>query len=563
MEQCELPVGWERGTLAEAATWGSGGTPSRKNPEYYGGTIPWVKTGELGPRILTETEETITELGLAHSSAKVFPAGSIAVAMYGATIGKVSILGIAAATNQACAVAIADPLFVHTEFLFHYLFAQRDEFANAGKGGAQPNISQGLIKDWPLPLPPLGEQRRIAAKLDTTLGAVEACRQRLDGVAEILKRFRQAVLAAATSGELTREWRENNPSTHDTSRDNKVLENHSPDSPVSALPESWTLSRGADIVEKGADIVYGIVQPGPKLQEGVPYIRGTDILCGKILEGQLLRTSQAIAARYKRSELRAGDVLLGIIRATKVAIVPPSLTGANITQGTARFRPSSRIRSKFLAIALESPSIQQWLHDHYRGIDMPGLNLADVRRVPIPLPSLREQDEIISRFSAMTALADQLEARLTSARKIVDRLTPALLAKAFRGELVPQDPSDEPASVLLERIRAARQEEAGAGKPSRRGRRKVAANTDQIPLDAAPVPSDLLSGLLQECGALSERALLAASELEPGRFRRQLELEMKAGRIREELEEGGEGVGRRWVSVTPPVSVSTRASPAP
>ncbi|MFN9569041.1 MAG: restriction endonuclease subunit S, partial [Cyanobacteriota bacterium] len=106
-------------TLFEVATWGSGGTPSRKNPEFYGGSIPWVKTGELGPRLLSETEEAISELGLAHSSAKVFPPGSIAVAMYGATIGKASILGIAAATNQACAVATVDPLIAHKEFLFH------------------------------------------------------------------------------------------------------------------------------------------------------------------------------------------------------------------------------------------------------------------------------------------------------------------------------------------------------------------------------------------------------------------------------------------------------------
>ena len=146
--------------------------------------------------------------------------------------------------------------------------------------------------------------------------------------------------------------------------------------------------------------------------------------------------------------------------------------------------------------------------------------------------------DVHNKVALPFTLADQLEARLRSARKVVDRLTPALLAKAFRGELVPQDPSDEPASVLLERLRAARQAEAGAGKPSRRGRRKAAANPDPGALDAAPVPPDLLAKLLQECGALSERALLAASELEPRRFRAQLQQEMQAGRIREGLEDG-------------------------
>jgi len=103
---------------------------------------------------------------------------------------------------------------------------------------------------------------------------------------------------------------------------------------------------------------------------------------------------------------------------------------------------------------------------------------------------------------------------------------------------VPQDPGDEPARVLLERIQAARQADAGAAKSSGRGRKKAAALPDQLPLDAAPEPCDLLSGLLLECGALSERALLAASELDAARFRRQLQIEIEAGRISEAMEEG-------------------------
>jgi type I restriction enzyme S subunit len=158
------------------------------------------------------------------------------------------------------------------------------------------------------------------------------------------------------------------------------------------------------------------------------------------------------------------------------------------------------------------------------------------------LPSIEEQHEIVRRTQRLFTLADQLEARLNAARKIVDRLTPALLAKAFRGELVPQDPNDEPASVLLERLaatrRAARQAEAAAGKPSRRGRPKAGANPDQLPLDAAPVPPDFLAGLLRECGALSERALLAVSELEPQRFEQQLFRELERGTAREVQADG-------------------------
>ena len=157
--------------------------------------------------------------------------------------------------------------------------------------------------------------------------------------------------------------------------------------------------------------------------------------------------------------------------------------------------------------------------------------------------SLPEQAAINERIEALFTLADQLEARLNSARRVVDRLTPALLAKAFRGELVPQDPENEPASELLARIRAARQAGASAAKPSRRGRRKAAASPAQLHLDAAPVPPDslppdLLACLLRECGPLSERALLAASELRPETFRVQLAREQGLGAVRETRDDG-------------------------
>ena len=156
------------------------------------------------------------------------------------------------------------------------------------------------------------------------------------------------------------------------------------------------------------------------------------------------------------------------------------------------------------------------------------------------VPPLQEQAEIISRAQDLFTLADQLEARLTTARKLVDRLTPALLAKAFRGELVPQDPNDEPASVLLERIRAARQAEAATKKPSRRGRPKAAANPASSPVVAAPVTPDRLASLLRECGALSERALRAASELDPASFQVQLAHERSLGAIGNVVDDGQE-----------------------
>jgi type I restriction enzyme S subunit len=211
-----------------------------------------------------------------------------------------------------------------------------------------------------------------------------------------------------------------------------------------------------------------------------------------------------------------------------------------------RVRTGAELYPDFLAYCLRSQAESGKLSDLFTGTTIKHLTGKALASFVFMLPPREEQAEIINRVESLFALADQLEARLTTARKVVERLTPALLAKAFRGELVPQDPTDEPASVLLERIRAARQADAAARTPSRRGRRKAAANPAPSLFDAASAPPDQLATLLQECGALSEKALLAASELEPQRFAVQLALEQAAGRIRRVHDNGQDA----WEAVT-------------
>jgi type I restriction enzyme S subunit len=188
---------------------------------------------------------------------------------------------------------------------------------------------------------------------------------------------------------------------------------------------------------------------------------------------------------------------------------------------------------QWLLLCLRSPSGRRQIEGLSSGNQLSMRNLAqkNLLSIRIRMPPLDELEAIKRAANELFSLADQLESRLTTARKIVDRLTPALLAKAFRGELVPQDPSDEPASVLLERIRAARQAESAASSPSRRGRRNAAANPAPSPGDAAHVTPDRLASLLRECGALSEKALLAASGLDPANFQAQLAHERSLGAI--------------------------------
>ena len=202
------PQGWVTTTLEVVADWASGGTPSRSNGAFFNGDIPWIKTGELGPKFIRDAEEKITPEAIEHSAAKIFPKGSVGIAMYGATIGKLSIWGISASTNQACAVATAVPDLLFNEFLFYYLLSQRRGFVEAGKGGAQPNISQGVLKEWPVCLPPFNEQRRIVGKIEELFSELDKGMENWRQARAQLAVYRQALLKHAFEGQLTAAWRE-------------------------------------------------------------------------------------------------------------------------------------------------------------------------------------------------------------------------------------------------------------------------------------------------------------------------------------------------------------------
>lgn len=161
----EIPENWKWVRLGEIGSWASGATPSRSNPDYYNGTIPWLKTGDLNDSYITDTSEYITELALSKTSVRLNPIGSVLIAMYGATIGKIAILKTSATTNQACCACIAYN-GIYNKYLFYFLLAYRKNFIKMGAGGAQPNISKEKIVNTIFPFPPLPEQKRIVAKIE-------------------------------------------------------------------------------------------------------------------------------------------------------------------------------------------------------------------------------------------------------------------------------------------------------------------------------------------------------------------------------------------------------------
>ena len=197
----EIPGNWVWTTLGNIGIWQSGGTPSRSNKSYYGGNIPWLKTGDLNDGLIINIPESITEEAVANSSAKINPTGSVLMAMYGATIGKLGILTFPATTNQACCACI-EYYAITQYYLFYFLLSHRDIFIAKGGGGAQPNISKEIIVNTAIPLPPLPEQERIIIEIERWFAFIDEIEQSKTDLQFIVKKAKSKILDLAIHGKL-------------------------------------------------------------------------------------------------------------------------------------------------------------------------------------------------------------------------------------------------------------------------------------------------------------------------------------------------------------------------
>jgi len=198
----ELPERWAWIRLEELCATASGGTPLRSKKEYYRGKIPWLKSGELEDNVITETQETITQLGLQKSSAKIFPKGTVLIALYGATVGKTGMLGTDAATNQAVCAILNNQSVVDSEYLFLYLRSKREDLLKRSFGGAQPNISQEIIRKLEIPFCSIGEQNRVVRKIQQMFAYADRIEKSAETARSHASQLEQSILAHAFRGEL-------------------------------------------------------------------------------------------------------------------------------------------------------------------------------------------------------------------------------------------------------------------------------------------------------------------------------------------------------------------------
>lgn len=478
----DLPVGWASAKLSEVVEPGALIQYGilQPGPDLAGG-VPYVRPTEIvNDKIdVGAVRRTAPEIATKyHRSA--LKAGDVILSIVG-SIGKVATVPASldgANITQSSARLRPQTGLIESPFLANLLRSPhaRKLYEEAELGTGVPRLNIGDIREMVVPLAPLAEQRRIVTQVEALLEQVNRAKGRLNRVSQILKRFRQAVLAAAFSGELTKEWRDDHPkcvAVHlpepspearrgrrgaNLSGDGALLV----DDELPELPDTWSYARADRLTASGTVITYGIVLPGPEVEGGVAYVRGQDVEDGRLRTDALRHTTREIVAKHERSALRAGDILLCIIRNLRVCVVPAGLDGANITQGLVRIRtsPEAVVRD-FLALYLMSPLAQGWMKRRYFGMDMPRINVEDARAIPVALPPLEEQAEIARQVGRLFALADAIERRVEAATARAEKLPQAILSKAFSGELVPTEAelaraerrTYETAEDLLKRVR--------------------------------------------------------------------------------------------------------------
>ena len=369
---------------------------------------------------------------------------------------------------------------VEPRYLFRYLLTERFIRAVTPEqtGTHYPATSDRVVLSQRIPLPPLAEQCRIAARLEEVLAQVNATRERLVKVTTILKRFRQSVLAAACSGRLTEEWREEHPEVVSESSIPLTDNGNIPELPN--LPDSWLLTT----VGKIASSQYGTsARADADAGTGVPILRMSNIQDGRIDLADLKHMDRK-ADNIAAFTLQGGDLLFNRTNSPelvgKAAVYDLGIEAVFASYLIRLQCDSTFAISSFVAYWINSPWGRQWARQiRTDGVSQSNINASKLVAMPLPLPPLPEQHEIVRRVEALFAWANAVERRVAAATERVEKLAQATLAKAFRGELVPTEAElargagreYEPASALLARVRGEGKENASKAEAGRRGKR--------------------------------------------------------------------------------------------
>ena len=468
----ELPTGW---VWAKTGDICEGIVPGRTKPKIFNGTIPWITLPDVtglyiskSQNNLAVTREDAEEVGM-----RVMPKGTVLMSC----VGQFGIICIAedelVPNQQFHGFLCLDKIF--SEYIAYSLMTQVDQMEQLSSATTIAYINKTKCNSIQIPLAPLNEQRRIVAKIEALKARSQRVKEELEAIAPLLDQFRQSVLAAAFHGDLTADWRQKNPDIEpatrvlESLREKRFSQARTPaqlqklneiyssqeEEDSNLLPESWryiALEKLCDSFQYGTS--------AKSLASGkVPVLRMGNIQNGEIDGSDVVYTSDE--DEIEKYKLKIGDVLFnrtnspelvgktGIYRGEHQAIFAGYLIKINNTQ---------ELDSEYLNYCLNTGYAKEYCwRVKTDGVSQSNINAQKLGKFELPFCSLEEQREVVRRINSLFLVANRLKQNYKEAKAYLDQLDRSILAKAFRGELVPQDPNDEPASVLLERIRAERE----------------------------------------------------------------------------------------------------------
>jgi type I restriction enzyme S subunit len=354
---------------------------------------------------------------------------------------------------------------INPKFLFYYLWSKegKERILENFKGSAQGGINTGFSSNTIIPVAPIEEQRRIVFMLEALFEKIQNNKQRLDTIPQIMKRFRQSILTAAVSGKLTEDWRQVRKETENAETLFRRISSRTrtklkfPELDSEKIPSTWKrvhLGSLAQLITKGASPSWQGIR---YMEDGVLFITSENVGNDCLTLENKKYVQYEFNSIQKRSILQYGDLLTNIVGASigRTAIFNMSVT-ANINQAVCLIRLDRELSTNFYSLVLNSPQLIEVMNTQKVDVARANISLYDVNCFPVPLPPFEEQQEIVSRVRYLFDLADKIQVRYLNAKLILDILPNNILSKAFHGELIPQNPDDEPAKVLLDRIKAER-----------------------------------------------------------------------------------------------------------
>lgn len=420
MSEEKFPKGWKVVKFKDVTTIIGGGTPSTSIEEYYNGDIPWLSPVDLSgykEKYISRGRKNITQLGLQKSSARLLPKNSVLFSSR-APIGYVAIAENEITTNQGFKNLLPSPLY-DPSFAYFYLKYKRDYIESQASGTTFKEISGKKLGEIEFILPPLPEQQRIVAKLDEIFGHLDRVREKLDRIPELLKNFRQQVLTQAVTGELTREWREG-----------KNL-------------GEWKETTFGEVMEGTPK--NGAYFPKDLYGSGIRIIRIDAFYDGFLKDWSKLQRVNITKSDLEQYNIQVGDILVNRVNSMEYLgkcmlvdkLPEPCIYESNMMRVRLQIE---KITSEFTRVFLTSPiGLKELRKNAKQAVNQASINQKDVMQVQISIPSLKEQQEIVKRVDALFGLADKIESQYQSLKAKIDQMPQAILAKAFRGELVEQE----------------------------------------------------------------------------------------------------------------------------